>query len=363
MDKKKGGLDRRGFLKAAGWGAASLVGAGLVLKPGFARGQRLTELKLGSLPLASFAGVFLADDLGYLKEAGIKISYENVPAAARAMAFLTTGELDIAAGGISAALYNAVLRGLAIKVVADKGTYLPDIPNSAALMVRKDLYDKGIKSVKDWKGLKVASSATANVTHYHLDNALIKSGLSDKDIEIVTMPFPQMTTAMETKAIEACEAVEPFRTTMIDRGVAAQAADMGDFFPFHQYAVIFYGEKFIKEKGELVQGFMDAYVKGIRKYYELGPRHKTVVDSLEKHTPLKAGLLKKINPAWLDINGDVNEKDLDDQQTWYLKKGFVPRRADINKLVDKTFLEATWKKLGKEKNPGKEYWEKVNTGS
>ncbi len=362
MDKKKSSLDRREFLKAAGWGAASLAGASLVLKPGFARGQRLTELRMSYLPLASFAGVFLADDLGYLREAGIKIKYERVPSASKSMAFLTTGQLDIAAGGISAALYNAVLRGLAIKVVADKGTYLPGIPNSSAMMVRKDVYDKGVRSIKDYKGLKVASSATANVSHYHLDNALAKFGLSDKDVEIVTMRFPQMPIAMETKAIDACEAVEPFRTRMIEKGVAVQVADLGELFPLHQYAVIFYGEKFIKEKGGLAQGFMHAYIKGIRKYYELGPRHKIVVASLVNHTPLKAGLLRKINPAWVDINGDVNEKDIDHQQTWYLKKGFVPRRADVNKFVDETFLEATWKKLGRKRHPGKEYWEKVKRG-
>jgi NitT/TauT family transport system substrate-binding protein len=355
-------LTRRQLLKAGGLGAASLAGANLILKPGFARGQRVTELKMAYLPLASFAGVFLADDLGYLREVGIKVKYERVPAAAKSMAFLTTGQLDMAAGGISAALYNAVLRGLTIKVVADKGTYLPDIPNSAAMMVRKDLYDKGLRTLKDWKGLKVASSATANVTHYHIDNALATVGLSDKDIEMVTMRFPQMPAAMESKAVEACEAVEPFRTMMIEKGVAVQVADMGEIFPLQQYAVIFYGEKFIKEKGELAQGFMDAYIKGIRKYYEFGPRHETVVASLVNHTPLKAGLLKKINPAWIDINGAVNAKNLDHQQTWYIKKGFVPRRADINKLVEKTFLEATWKKLGKKKHPGKEYWERVKMG-
>ncbi len=97
MEKRKGNLSRRKFLKTLAVAGSSLATAGALGVTGHrAFAQGTTELKFGYLPLTSFLQVFLADDLGYMKEMGIKINYERVGSGAKAMAFLASGDLDLA---------------------------------------------------------------------------------------------------------------------------------------------------------------------------------------------------------------------------------------------------------------------------
>jgi ABC-type nitrate/sulfonate/bicarbonate transport system substrate-binding protein len=167
-----------------------------------------------------------------------------------------------------------------------------------------------------------------------------------------------MISALQGKAIDACEEVEPFVTRAVSLGLAVAIADLADFFPNEQYAHLFFSQKFISSKAKLAQAFVEAYVRGIRKYYELGPYHDTVLASLEKHTKVKKEVMKKLIPVVFDINGDINMEGLKRQHDWFAKGG-MSQRVDLNTLVDRTFLKRTWEKIGKKQNPGKEWWEKI----
>ena len=359
MEKRKGSLNRRQFLKSLAVAGSALATTGMLginRRRAFAQGT--TELTFGYLPLSSFVQVFLAEDLGYLKEAGITLKYERVDSGAKAKAFLASGELDMAGGGVAASLFNALTRGFPIKLVAEKGMYLSGLPGSAQILVRKDLYDRGVRSLKDLKGLKVAGSARGSVSHYYLANSFERAGLSEKDVDLVFMPFPQMISALAGKAIDACEEVEPFVTRAISLGHAVSIVDLADLFPNEQYAHLFYGQKFISAKPKLAQAFVEAYVRGIRKYYELGPYHDTVLASLEKHTNVKKEVTKKLVPVFFDINGDINMGGLKQQHDWFVKTG-LSQKVELANLVDRSFLSAVWEKIGKKENPGKEWWDKV----
>ncbi|MEE9325630.1 MAG: ABC transporter substrate-binding protein, partial [Dehalococcoidia bacterium] len=274
--------------------------------------------------------------------------------------FIATGDLDLSAGGIGASTFNAIARGMDIKLVANKGVYLPGMPSDTKIMVRADLYKKGIRSVKDLKGLKIASNGIANVTHYHISTALAKAGLSESDVKLVTVPLPQMVTAIKTGAVDALEIWAPFTIVMEQQGYAYPVITIPEVVPNNQYAHIFYGGPFIKSKPELAQSFIEEYLRGVRRFYELGPYHDTVIGSLLKHTRQKREMLKRMIPAWIDINGNVDADDIERQQQWYVKKGFVKKKIDVGKLVDKSYLKLAWQKLGKlPANPGPDYWEKV----
>ena len=346
-------LTRRRLLKAAAFAAAS----GLV--PARVRAQVLAEVRVAGPPLASNIGVYLAEELGFFKDKGIRMKYDTAVSAAELMAFLAAGRLDVGLGGVGASTFNAILRGMDLKYVANKGIYLPGIPNSATFLVRKDLYEKGVRTIKDLKGKKFAINLPASVTHFHMSKGLEKNGLSESDVEMVTMSFPDMVKAFQTKAIDAGEEVEPFVSASVAQGLAVSIADFGELFPYQEYAGVLFAGSFITGKRELAFGFIEAYVRGLHKYYELTPYHDTVVSTLEKYTRQKKEVLKKIIPPWIEINGAVNVESLNEQQEWFVKRGFVKEKADLAKLVDQRFLKAAWDKLGKKENPGKEYWEKM----
>ncbi|HZR59905.1 MAG TPA: ABC transporter substrate-binding protein, partial [Xanthobacteraceae bacterium] len=104
-----------------------------------AHAQAQTEkVMVGISNAATDAGFYIADKKGYFRDAGIAVDMTAFPSAAKMIAPLGSGELDVGAGTVSAGLYNAVERGIALRIVADKGSVTDKLEYST-LIVRKDL--------------------------------------------------------------------------------------------------------------------------------------------------------------------------------------------------------------------------------
>ena len=104
-------ITRRRLLQAA---AASAVFA-----PAVARAAA-TKVTLGIVDTVSDAPYFIADARGYFKDEGLDVDIASFPSGAKMIASLSTGDLDVSGGAVSAGLYNANEREIAIKIVADK---------------------------------------------------------------------------------------------------------------------------------------------------------------------------------------------------------------------------------------------------
>src|SRR3712207_5343054 len=97
-----------------------------------------TRLRVGLLNTASDAGFYIAMDQGYLRELGLELDITPFDSAANMVAPLGTGQLDLGGGSHSAGLYNAVARGVGLKLVADKGSAPPGF-GFQGLVFRRDL--------------------------------------------------------------------------------------------------------------------------------------------------------------------------------------------------------------------------------
>ena len=135
-----------------------------------------------------------------LSGAGVElIAFDSGP---RMIAPLGAGQIDIGAGASSAGLYNAVSRGIIVKIVADKGSTPPGY-DYMPLIVRKDLVDSGkVKSLADLKGLKLAAAGPGSATNAKLNLALTKGGLRRQDVVELNLSYPQQVAALATKAID-----------------------------------------------------------------------------------------------------------------------------------------------------------------
>src|SRR5437016_5944558 len=109
------------------------------------------QVKIGISRTLSDAGYYIADALGFFREEGIEVSIVGFNSAAQMIAPLGTGELEVGGGTVSAGLYNAVGRGIRIRIVADQASIKPGYGFSS-LLVRKDLIDSGrYKTFSDLK--------------------------------------------------------------------------------------------------------------------------------------------------------------------------------------------------------------------
>jgi NitT/TauT family transport system substrate-binding protein len=266
---------------------------------------------------------------------------------------LSTGQLQIAAGGLAASLYNAANRELGMRIVADKGQTPSPEWDFSALVIRKDLIDSGrVKDYSDLKGLTLVTSGRGNSPEVSLATALKKGGLTLKDVNFSQMGFPDMVTALSTKGIDGGVVIEPFKSRIISEGSGVAFKSNLDIFDGknQEIAVIVYGEEFAKNK-EVAQHWMNAYIRGLRDYNDaFGPKkqgYQEAVKTLTENTTVKdPKVIEQMVPAGLDPDGKLDVQSMQNDLNYYMDSGQVQSQVDLGKLIDTSFQEAAVKALG-----------------
>ncbi len=308
---------------------------------------------VGATNAASDAPIYIADKKGYFSDEGLAVTVTNFRSAADMVAPLGTGELDAGAGSPSAGLYNAVLRGVRIKIVADKASSPPGY-GATKILIRKDLIDSGrYKEPQDLKGMKFAMNAPG-VSNTATLNALLKSaGLHYSDVETVNLPFPDHVAALKNKGVDASASVEPGPTIAIENGFAVLLKSDDEIIPYHQIAALIYSEKFA-QRSDTAQHFMRAYLRAVRFYngalqggHLAGPNADEVISILTAATPIKdAAVYRRITPTGMNPDGRVNVQSLADDMQFYREQGLIAGDVNLGELVDHSFVDAVVKELG-----------------
>ncbi len=317
---------------------ALLPGLGL-LHP-VAAGAQAELVKVDDRNAISNAGIYIAIEKGYFKEAGIRNELITFASAAKTLPALTAGELDVSAGAPSAGLFNAIAQGAPFRIVADKGQARAGTAYSL-LMVRKDLVDSGqVKTLRDLKGRKVAVFAKGITQDYMLGKMAEEMGLSIRDFDLTYLGAPNQLTAFETKAIDAAVTVEPWGANFAERGLAVRFLTPDQFRSLspYQVAVIIYSGKFIKERRPVAQRWLDAYLKGAHVYIEKGPHDPEVLTILEKFTKVSAKAIRAATPHHQARDGRPSLESLADQIAWFVANGFMPEKIPVDKALDLSFL-------------------------
>jgi NitT/TauT family transport system substrate-binding protein len=301
------------------------------------------------LPNAPF---YLGVEKGYFKEAGLDVRLEKFASAVNAMAPLSTGEIQVVAGGVSPGLFNAFARGWPVKIVAPFGR--DSQGNSVdAIMVRPDL--KGaVKRVADLRGKKIAVVAPSSAPVYMLARALESEGLTLKDVEVVAIPYPDMGTALTNKAVDAAISIEPFVTQYEERGVAWLLRRAGDIpglgNPGWQVAVVLYNEDWAQKNPRAANEFMAIYLKGAREFVSAvnrGPNRADMIDVLMRNTRVKErALYDRMHWGYIDPNGVLLKDSLRDQVDWYARQNMVTKKVDIDTIIDERYVRYALDKLG-----------------
>lgn len=349
--------------RAAGWltrmpsGIPSTL-LGLVLAAGVGLGagsaQAATTVRIGTSNSSSDVGFYIADKRGYFKQEGIDVAFIPFDSAGKMIAPLGTGQLEVGSGAPSSALYNAVGRGVEVKIVADKGSTPPG-HGFQPLLVRKDLVASGkFKGFQDLKGLKVASGATGISTSSTLNEALKKGGLSYKDVSVVNMGYPQHVMALQNGAVDASLTTEPSATVAVKSGAAVRFSGDDVIYPNHQLAVVIYGGAFIKANADTARKFMRAYIRAVRDYNDAlqdgklaGAKAEEIIAILTEYTNIKdANVYRSIVAHGTNPDGRVNMASLEKDFQFFKELGLIESSLSYEQAVDNSFVDAAVKELG-----------------
>lgn len=311
----------------------------------------LLEVPVGIAPTMSSAAMYIAVERGYFEEQGIKPIVTAFDASgAKMVPVLAAGELFVAGGNINAGLYNAISSDIPIKIVADKGTVARG-HGYLALIVRKDLVENGrYKSYADLKGMKMAVTAKGVSQEIVTERYLKSAGLTLGDIELLTLSYKDMNLAFVNKGLDATVQIEPFVSQAVAENLAVRVEGNDVIYPEQQSAVMFYSPVFIEKHPETARKFMVAYVKGLRDYndaFEYGKGKAELIALLVKAKVVKdAALAEKMAPVGLHPDGDMNVASLKDDLKWFVEKGYVSKAPDLDRVVDRSYIEYARKTLG-----------------
>jgi NitT/TauT family transport system substrate-binding protein len=324
----------------------------LVAAPGEASAP--AAVKVGVLKLTSSAPIFVGVEKGFFREFGVEPELTYFQAAAPIATALAAGQIDVGATGLTAALYNIVLGGEKIWIVADKGREWPGYPLTA-IAAQTELYERGVRGIADLKGKRIGITQLGSTFHYQLGNILDKYELSLADVKIV--PLQAMGAALEAlkaKQIDAVMLPQPFPGTAEAQGFGRIIAWAGDLLPW-QIAAIFYSKGFAADRARAVS-FMKGYVKSARYYYDAalrrrdgrpapGAAYDEVVAITARYTGSTPEIVRRGFP-YQDRSGRLWVEDIGRQMAWWQRHGFMKSVLPLKDIVDTSFLETAIRAVG-----------------
>jgi len=265
---------------------------------------------------------------------------------------LASGDLDVAGGAISTGLFNAIDRGVAMKIVAGKGSNIKGFDFSR-VSVRKDLIDSGqIKEVKDFKGKNFAvaslQSGAEAIAHYFLK----QGGLTFKDVNPVVLGYPDLLAAYVNKAVDLAITIEPTTSTTVENGAAvrwAPGATSTIYGGEYQAAELVYSEQFYKNT-DAARRFMVGYVKGLRDYndaFAKGKNKSDIVNILIKYTAQKdPAIYEKMEMPYLNPDGGMHVPSMQMDVDYFVQTGYYTGKTTLTSILDKQFTDYAVQQLG-----------------
>lgn len=303
------------------------------------------KIKVGSSPVLSSAGIYLAEARGYFKEQGLDVEITDFTSSGAPMTvLLSKGELDVGAGNLTAGLFNAIASGQDFKIVADKGS-LGDKKDYLSLIVKKEHMTSGrFKTLKDLKGMKMGLTSLEGVSQEILtEKFLQKAGLKLEDVTFVKLSYAEMNLALKSGIIDASIQIEPFLIKSQIDSIAEVVAKGSVGYPNQQSGALFYSPKFIKENRANAVKFMVAYAKGVEDYnnaFVNNINRTAVINDLKKYFKYDDVVWEKMELVGLNAYGKLNTAELKKDIAWYEAK-YIKKKLDPNKIIDESFsLEA-----------------------
>jgi ABC-type nitrate/sulfonate/bicarbonate transport system substrate-binding protein len=345
-------------LAAVSLGATSPRASASTSPPGWVSGPsaalpspQLIPLRFGSPQAVSDAGVFIARERGYFREHGLAVDVLAFQSGPDTIPPLASGDLEIAGGTISIALLNAVERGVAIRMVADKGTSRPGFEYNQ-VVVRPDLLGGAVRDIADLRGRRIAVASLRSGAESLVAHVLARGGVGIGEVDLTPLGFPDMIVALSNRAIDGANMIEPAQSAAVERGVAATwepGRSSAAFGGVYQAAAILVSGRFAAQT-DLARRFLIAYLRGVRAYNDAfvkGEGRAEVVQILTENTGVKdPAAYERMAMAALDPDGLLARQSLQLDMDYFRQMGYYTGPITLDDLIDLSYAVHAVQQLG-----------------
>ena len=286
-----------------------------------ASAQAPATLRVGSVPVDSFAEAYYALDMGFFAKAGLDVEILPFSNGAGSTTAIAGGALDIGISTVTT-MANAAIHGLPLVYIA--GGALFDGTPTTALLVGKT---STIGAAKDFIGKTVAVSGIKDGTHLGLVVWLTKNGVDPATVSVIEMPFSSMVPAIARGTVAGALCTEPFITAGADdaRILALAHTAIAKRFMTGGW---FTSATWLKANAPVARRFVTAIYETARW---ANANHARSGQILEKYAKIDAAVVGKMTRV--DFIDSLTPALVDPSLDWAYRMKFTERRVLATEMI------------------------------
>jgi NitT/TauT family transport system substrate-binding protein len=238
---------------------AAAVALAVGLGPTSIHAQELDVLIALPAATLTFASAFIAEDAGFYKKEGLKVSHRTIVGVGSPNAVIAgAADFTIGTGPVFLRAAASGQRMLAIANLVDRPlvefVLRKDVADAAGINDKMPLADRA----KALKGKTIGIQGVGSIVHAWERLVVSRGGLDiEKDVRIAPMDPPGMLAGLQTKQLDGFATSLPFTTDAIVKGAAVMlasgAVDAPDLLPFAYGLIYARPDKCAKEREKCVR--------------------------------------------------------------------------------------------------------------
>jgi NitT/TauT family transport system substrate-binding protein len=330
-----------------GFARLALAGLLAIAASGIARADEPIKAKVGVLRLSSSAPVFIAQDKGYFRDAGLDIELKFFDAAQPIAVATTSGDIDFGVTAFTAGLYNLAGKGT-LKVISGMSREKAGYPLIGYFAGNK-AYANGLKTPKDLAGKRVAVTQVGSSFHYSLGLLADKYGFKLAEVKVLPLQsLSNAVAALQGETVDAALLPASTARKLIDDGGAKLLGWVGDETPW-QLGAVFASPKTLTNK-PLATKLLAALARADREYHDvilaevkdgkapINEATKPLLEIIAKYTNLPVEQVVG-NCAYIDPDGKLDVRNVGNQIAWLQEQGFVDKGFNVDDIIARDYVK------------------------
>lgn len=167
--------------------------------------ESVTPLKVGYIPIADAAQLYVADSKAFFAAEGLAVDLISFAGGAKIIEALAARELDVAFTG-TVPLIQASSRGIPLVAISGGSVQTTSNPYQALVVGR----DSNVDDASQLAGRLIATNTFRSIDHAFTIAYLDSKGLTPGAANFVEIPFPQMEQVLVGEQVVAASMIEPF---------------------------------------------------------------------------------------------------------------------------------------------------------
>jgi len=245
-----------------------------------------THLKIAFLPITCATPIIMAQPLGFYAKYGLTVELIKMNSWTQVQEAAIAGELD--AYHMLSPMPLAMSLGLGSVPTPIKLASIENINGNAITVASR--HRQSVKGPSDFKGFRIAIPFVYSMHNLLLRYYLAVGGLHpDRDVQLVTLPPPQMLRGLQDGTIDAMIVAEPFNQQAVEQGIGFIHLLTQELWPGHPCCSFTASSGWIKEHPSTFRALNKAIIDSAN-YARQGQHRQEVAQAIASPDYINANL-------------------------------------------------------------------------